>query len=87
VNRLQDASLSNQENRFIYQLQRALEESQPKVKSTPETRSGKVKERDAKGDHRPKHDEKGKTPEGESLHRESLFDEEEDQEHMVDLMV
>ncbi|MCD6508004.1 hypothetical protein J7M22_15460 [Candidatus Poribacteria bacterium] len=49
VNRLQDISLSNQENRFIQQLQRAIEESKPKVKSTPQTQGKKVKEREAGG--------------------------------------
>ena len=79
VNRLQEASLTNQENRFIQQLQRAIEESKPKVKSTPQTQSEGVRERDAGGGrHRRERDE---------LAEEIELEDEERKEHKVDLMV
>lgn len=79
VNRLQETSLTNQENRFIQQLQRAIEESKPKVKSTPQTQSEGVRERDAKGGrHRRKRDD---------LVEEIELEDEDRKEHNVDLMV
>ena len=80
VNRMQDTSLTNQENRFVQQLQRVLEESKPKVKPTPEARSSPVREREGSGRRfmgRGREEKERKEPESSEF----------DAEHQIDITV
>jgi len=49
VNRARNASSGNQENQFVQQLKRLLEESKPKVKPSPEAENPAIGDRERSG--------------------------------------